>query len=231
MPRFLLFINIFYVKIDFGWWFNLKYIKKRRKSRFLSSMVSLVLVIIVVLGLILHQMLQKTEIDAEKLLMPSYVKTDLIPKGLGYSRNGLRLEKVNDIVIHYVGNPNTTAKQNRNYFANIGTRVNSHFIVGLDGEVVQCVPLTERSCASNHRNKDTISIEVCHPDATGKFNEATLNRLKELTVWLCESFNLTEEDVIRHYDITGKNCPLYFVEHENEWDLFKKDIGKMLDNN
>ena len=163
--------------------------------------------------------------------MPSYVEKDLIPKGLAYSRNGLSLDKVNNIVIHYVGNPNTTAKQNRNYFANIGTRVNSHFIVGLNGEVVQCVPLSERSSASNHRNKDTISIEVCHPDTSGKFNDATLNSLKELTAWLCKTFYLTEKDIIRHYDITGKNCPLYFVEHENEWNLFKKDVGKIINSN
>ena len=30
--------------------------------------------------------------------------------------------------------------------------------------------------------------------------------------------------VIRHYDVTGKNCPKYFVEHEDEWEQFKKDV-------
>lgn len=191
--------------------------------------ICLVLIFSGILGAFLHKRFIKPKIDVENIIMPTYVNVDLIPKGLTHSRNGLSLDEVNNIVIHYVGNPNTTAKQNRDYFANIGTRVNSHFIIGLDGEVIQCVPLSERSCASNHRNKDTVSIEVCHPDSSGKFNEVTLNRLKELTAWLCETFNLTEEDVIRHHDITGKNCPLYFVEHEDEWNLLKKDIGKMLD--
>ena len=40
----------------------------------------------------------------------------------------------------------------------------------------------------------------------------------ELTAWLCREFRLDpEEDVIRHYDVTGKLCPLYYVEHPEEW--------------
>ena len=36
--------------------------------------------------------------------------------------------------------------------------------------------------------------------------------------------DLNENDVIRHYDVTGKICPKYFVEHEDEWEQFKKDV-------
>ena len=76
------------------------------------------------------------------------------------------------IVIHYVGNPGTTAKANRNYFESLSsgeteTYASSHFIVGLEGEVIQCIPLTEIAYASNIRNEDTVAIEVCHPDETG----------------------------------------------------------------
>ena len=85
-------------------------------------------------------------------------------------------------------------------------------------------PIDEVSAASNHRNKDTISIEVCHPDATGKFNQETYASLVKLTAWLCDNSDLKKENIIRHYDVTGKYCPLYFVEHEDEWETFKSDV-------
>ncbi len=97
-------------------------------------------------------------------------------------------------------------------------------MVGLNGEIVQCIPTWEVAYASNDRNYDTVSIECCHPDATGKFNDATYRSMVQLTAWLCLKFNLTEEDVIRHYDVTGKICPKYFVENEGAWDQFRKDV-------
>ena len=57
----------------------------------------------------------------------------------------------------------------------------------LEGEVLQCIPLTEISYASNTRNSDTVAIEVCHPDETGKFSAVTYDRVVELTAWLCRS--------------------------------------------
>ena len=169
--------------------------------------------------------------DLKNVQIPEYVTVDLIPKGLAYSRNGLFLENVKNIVIHYVGNPGTSAKNNRDYFANEGTRVNAHFVVGLDGEIIQCVPLYERSSASNHRNKDTISIEVCHPDAAGEFNRVTMDSLIKLTAWLCEICELDKKDVIRHYDVTGKLCPIYYVNNENEWNKLLNNINDELKRN
>ncbi len=144
------------------------------------------------------------------------------------ARTGNKLKEFNNIVIHYVGNPGTTAMQNREFFNNDGTNVSSHFIVGLEGEIIQCLPLDEISAASNHRNIDTISIEVCHPDDSGRYSDATYNSLVKLTAWLCQTTGLTAEDVIRHYDVTGKLCPMYYVINPNEWDLLIEDIGNEL---
>ena len=142
------------------------------------------------------------------------------------SRRGVMLEGVRNIVIHYVGNPGSTAQQNRDYYANPSSEVSSHFVIGLKGEIIQCIPLHEKSSASNHRNKDTISIEVCHPDESGKFTDASYQSLVKLTAWLLDICDLDSDDVIRHYDITGKQCPLYFVTHEDAWEQFKKDVGR-----
>ena len=154
---------------------------------------------------------------------PDWVDQQII-KVDGDSRRGVMLEGVRNIVIHYVGNPGTTAQQNRDYYATPSSDVSSHFVIGLKGEIIQCIPLHEKSSASNHRNKDTISIEVCHPDESGKFTDETYDSLVKLTVWLCEVCGLDSSDIIRHYDITGKQCPLYFVTHENAWERFKKDV-------
>lgn len=141
-----------------------------------------------------------------------------------YSRSGKSLRRVNGIVIHYTANPGSTAKNNRDYFENLKhthtTSASSHFIIGLKGEVIQCIPLNEVAYASNHRNNDTISIECCHPDDSGQFNEKTYQSLQILVRSLMNTYHLQSQDVIRHYDITGKICPKYFVDHEDKWQEF-----------
>ena len=159
----------------------------------------------------------------ETLEVPAYVDVQIIDID-GTSRRGTPLSDINDIVIHYVGNPGTSAQANRNWYANPSSNVSSHFIVGLKGEIIQCIPLHEKSSASNHRNSDTISIEVCHPDASGKFNAATYDSLVDLTAWLVDVCGLTGDDIIRHYDVTGKECPRYYVRNEEAWDQFKADV-------
>lgn len=145
-----------------------------------------------------------------------------------YSRPQKRLRRINGIVIHYTANPGASAENNRSYFEGLATTketsASSHYIIGLEGEIIQCIPLTEISYASNSRNFDTVSIECCHPDKTGKFNEKTYASLVSLTAALCKEFRLNEKDIIRHYDVTGKLCPLYFVKHEDAWEKFKSDV-------
>lgn len=150
-----------------------------------------------------------------------------------YSRPGTETKKITGVVVHYTANPGASAMDNRNYFENLKdsheTKVSSNFVVGLEGEIVQCVPTWEEAYASNSRNLDTVSIECCHPDETGKFNDKTYQSMVELCAWLCLKFDLDGNDVIRHYDVTGKDCPKYFVENEKAWERFRKDVGKQLD--
>ena len=173
-------------------------------------------------------------LPGEGVEVPDYVQPDLLTVN-PWSRPGTPLEEIQGVVIHYVGNPNTTAEANRNYFESLSsgetdTYASSHFIVGLEGEVIQCVPLTEISYASNIRNEDTVAIEVCHPDETGEFSPVTYQRTVELTAWLCLQFHLDpEEDVIRHYDITEKMCPLYYVKHPEAWEAFRADVQSSMD--
>lgn len=145
-----------------------------------------------------------------------------------YSRPQIPLKEVNAIVIHYTANAGSSAEGNRNYFENLKNKkknfASSHFIVGLKGEIIQCVPLDEISYASNNRNSDTIAIECCHEDDSGKFNEKTYQSVVELVAWLCGKYNLQKDDIIRHYDVTGKQCPKYYVKHKKAWSKLKDDV-------
>lgn len=170
---------------------------------------------------------KQTEVDYG---VPSWV-TPAIIRVDGESRRGEKLEGVSDIAVHYVGNPGSSAMGNRNYFDGPDSTTSSHFIVGLDGEVLLCVPLDEKSSATNHRNRDTISVEVCHPDETGEFSFKTRESLIKLLAFLCEKYDLTEENLIRHYDVTGKLCPLYYVENPEAWEEIKQDVGSLLRKN
>ena len=151
------------------------------------------------------------------------------------SRPGIATDGVRGVVVHYTANPGSTAQNNRDYFESLKdtgeNQVSSNFIVGLDGEIVQCIPTSEIAYASNSRNNDTVSIECCHPDETGKFNDATYDSLVHLVAFLCGKLDLTMDDVIRHYDVTGKDCPKYFVEHEEAWSAFKADVAKYIEEN
>lgn len=197
-----------------------KRIQKRRRRRFLCIALVLVLCIGGAIVFMKHQNLQNAyEAEMPEWVTPAYISYH------STARTGDKLAAVRGIVIHYVGNPGSTAKGNRDYFDTPTTGVSSHFIVGLDGEILQCLPLCEKSAASNQRNIDTISIETCHPDETGKFSDVTYASLVRLAAYLCDRFSLDTDDVIRHYDVTGKLCPLYYVEHEDAWEKLRADIG------
>lgn len=195
---------------------------RRRKNRALTAL-ALLTVIAVALCAAIKLDLFKNKNTVRDEPTPDWVDVQLIDVD-GHSRRGVKLEEINDIVIHYVGNPGTTAQQNRNYFNNPDSSVSSHFLVGLDGEVIECVPHDEKSSATSERNRDTISIEVCHPDESGKFTDASYRSLVRLTAWLCDTYGLSAEHVIRHYDTCGKECPLYYVVHEDAWEQFRSDV-------
>ena len=208
------------------------YRRRKRRRRAAPGPVVLVLglVLLCLTAAVLWTLFRNRGPQAEDVPVPDYVEKDYLTVN-PYSRPGEPLEKINGVVIHYVGNPGTTAHANRNYFESLAsglenTYARSHFIVGLEGEVIQCVPLTEIAYASNTRNGDTVSIEVCHPDETGEFSPVTYQRTVELTAWLCREFRLDpSQDVIRHYDVTGKECPRYYVEHPEAWDDFRADVA------
>lgn len=153
----------------------------------------------------------------EKLLTPNE-----------YSRPGEALEEVKNIFVHYTANPGTSAAQNRSYFEQLkdthDRSVSAHFIIGYEGEIIQCLPLDEIGYAVQTRNYDSISIECCYLADDGSFTQETYDSLISLLKWLTEAYSLDAEDILRHYDCGGKKCPLYYAEHEDAWERLKRDV-------
>lgn len=163
-----------------------------------------------------------------------------------WSRPGLKKDKIKGIEIHWVANPKSSAKANRNWFENRKGGKNSfgstQFIIDLDGDIIQMIPENEvafSSGAQQYRDKKsqlgpkapywyTVSIECTHIDWTGKMTEATYNSLVNLVLHLCGKYSLSGKDLYLHYDLTGKDCHKWFVDNPGEWAKFKDLIDTKL---
>lgn len=218
--------------------------KKRRRQRRIAQMLmaSCVLTMGIMLGFLLWKIIgfvqdrgvfnqamdtERREIIRENDTIKPVITEDFLTVN-PYSRPAEPLDGVKNIFVHYTANKNTSARQNRSYFENLGitgeTSASAHFIIGYDGEIIQCLPLDEIGYAVKTRNYDSISIECCYRDDSGKFTDATYQSLLQLTAWLLKEYKLAPNDVLRHYDVGGKKCPLYFVEHEDSWEQFRQDL-------
>jgi N-acetylmuramoyl-L-alanine amidase len=165
-----------------------------------------------------------------------------------FSRPGKKLAAVKGVVIHWVANPGTSALQTRSYFEGLKNQslsdpkavfASAHFIAGLEGETVQCLPLDEMayhvgaklytpeaiSRFGHYPNNCTIGIELCHPAWDGKFAPETWASAVKLAARLTLAFSLDPlKDIWRHFDVTRKDCPKYFVDHPENFERFKLDV-------
>lgn len=139
------------------------------------------------------------------------------------------------IVIHYTANNGDTAQGNASYFNSVIRYASANYFVDENG-IVQVVKDTDIAwhCESKGmklltpcRNKNSIGIEMCsRKDASGKYyiKQETVDNAIELTKLLMKKYNIPIENVIRHFDCCGKNCPEPFVRDENLWIKFKEKL-------
>ena len=166
----------------------------------------------------------------------------LIPE-TSINRQGTKITKVKAIVIHWTEAPNQKPTATIDYWSSDVRVGSAHFVIGTDGSIYQAIPTDERArhagnTSGEYREKATelfgeginpnaysIGIEMEPIDANGKFNQATIDSAIQLTSDLCKEFGLDpQKEVIRHYDVTGKNCPKYYVDNENEWNNFIEQV-------
>lgn len=152
-------------------------------------------------------------------------------------------ERIKYIVIHYFGGL-STAKNLAAYWAREYAGASAHYAVGHDGEIYQIVEDEDIAwhCGAKSykhaecRNANSIGIEMAvkkkdtsTQNATDKdwyFTKETVRATVELTRSLMEKYGIPAENVIRHYDVTGKICPnpYYYNLSENTWEAFKEAI-------
>ena len=139
------------------------------------------------------------------------------------------------IVIHYTAGVTSkagSAVNTADFFRTTSTEVSSDFTVD-DTAVVQYNPdirnrYTWHCGGSKYNtkggslygkctNSNSIGIEICCMNSTGKmqnandksysFTDAAVDNAAELVKQLMAEYNIPAENVIRHYDVTGKPCP------------------------
>ena len=166
------------------------------------------------------------KIEGNRVEPPAMIVDYLEPNE--FSRPGTELKRIKSVFVHYTANPGTSAAQNRSYFANLADTqersASAHFIIGYEGELIQCIPLEEQAYAVATRNEDSVSIECCYLDEDGKFTQETYDTLVHTLAWLTQEYHLSADDILRHYDCGGKMCPLYYVEHEEAWEKLLTDV-------
>lgn len=226
-------------------------IKRRRARRRRELLCKAVIVMFVVacLGMIyyttgqIYRMLHQNKAEPAEVTLPAVteqvsdeetasslpgVRQDFLEVN-EYSRPGTPMDKVNSIFVHYTANPGTSAAQNKSYFANLALThersASAHLIIGYEGELIQCIPFDEQAYAVMTRNEDSISIECCYLSEDGSFTQETYNTLIHTLAWLLKEYNLSTEDILRHYDCGGKLCPLYYAENEGAWEQLRQDVA------
>ena len=151
--------------------------------------------------------------------------------------------KIKYIVWHYTANDGDSDESNAKYFKRKNLKSSAHYFVD-DDSVTISVPDTYVAWSvggsrySNYKttggakyykictNTNSISIELCDTVKDGSYNvsEKTLNNAIELTRDLMKKYNIPIENVIRHFDVTGKSCPAYYV-NNTKWNAVKARIA------
>lgn len=126
------------------------------------------------------------------------------------------------------------------------TSASAH-IFGDKNESVCIIPLNEVAYHANDvqkRNDDgsayrgvkeiapnanlySLGYEMClEEDET--IHEDTIKRAVSDIAELCKIYKLTEQDIVRHFDVTKKDCPSPFVKDPVKFEDFKKQVAAIL---
>lgn len=166
-----------------------------------------------------------------------------------WSRPGKKLNEVKMIVVHWVANPDTTAEFNWRFFENKKNGEtgygSAHYIVNLNGDIIQAIPDDEMAYHvgskngptpyvlkkfGNYPNNYSIGIELCHIDWEGTFADETFDSAVALCGFLCKKYDLDAfENILTHkFVIASKDCPRWFSEHPEDFDGFRSKVRRLI---
>lgn len=136
------------------------------------------------------------------------------------------------IVVHYVG-AGTSSKGNAlancKYFAGGNRQASAHYFID-DGSIYEYAdPATTGTWHVGDgkgkygiTNTNSIGIEVCNNG--GAFTTAEIDRLTWLAQKLMAEYGVPASRVVRHYDASRKQCPLYYVQNSSAWNSLHAQI-------
>ena len=143
------------------------------------------------------------------------------------TRNG---NSIKYIVLHYTGNKGDTAKNNVDYFYGGNRGASAHYFVD-DNSIWQSVEESNSAWAVGDgkgvygiTNRNSISIEMCC-NSSGNITEKTESNALELVKHLQKKYNISNNNVVRHYDASRKICPNWSANNWNRWNNFKSKIN------
>lgn len=138
-------------------------------------------------------------------------------------RPGIKMGLVTTITIHWIGPyPKQTIYDPYNWWLKEALDASAHYIVK-DDDVLYCIPVQEVAwhCGSKG-NYSSIGIEVVPQSEKGEFGDKTIATLKELLG------TLPKLPLLRHYDWTKKDCPLYYtplvIDGDKHWLELKEKL-------
>ena len=131
------------------------------------------------------------------------------------------------IVVHYTGNVGDTAYNNTKYFKSEYRGSSAHYFVD-ESSIWQCVEDKDVAwhCGAKKyyhaecRNANAIGVEMC---SSVSRNSAVEKNTAELVRYLMGKYNIDIDHVIRHYDVTLKDCPKTFLDN-SVWEKFKLQV-------
>lgn len=150
---------------------------------------------------------------------------------------GKRTSPIEYIVIHYTANWGDTAKNNADYFARETVKASAHYFVD-EQYVWQSVPDDRIAwhCggglqgSGGHayygkcKNANSIGVEICMQDKQGRLRHGSIDNAAKLVRELMDKYGVPADRIIRHYDVTGKNCPAPMVSNMTLWRKFKDSL-------
>jgi N-acetylmuramoyl-L-alanine amidase CwlA len=160
----------------------------------------------------------------------------------GKNRPGEKLKEVQHIIIHWIGEYNHTVKQVVSWWNSGQEYGSAHYIIDTKGEIFSTIPEDEIAYHNGHFTKNdyytlfinskglqnyySIGIEMIPIFKNNRwtFSDETYKSAIELVRDLLKKYNLLPKDVIRHYDVNGKNCPAPFIDN-NAWLEFKNFLA------
>lgn len=104
----------------------------------------------------------------------------------------------------------------------VAYHANDHYETNENGEVFRGVKELNPNA-----NKLSVGVEMCL-EKDGTISSTTIQRTVEVIAELCKMYKLSEKDIVRHYDVTHKNCPAPFVKDEKLFVDFKKKVRELL---